>query len=450
MRRSARRAARALPAFGLPSALALSVLLVPVASPAPLAAQTIAGCPVLPADNIWNVRVDDLPVDANSDAYVQAIGEDVGVHPDFGTVYEGAPIGIPYVVVPGSQPRLPVDFDYAEESDPGPYPIPPNPPIEGGSGSDGDRHVLIVDRDACVLYELYDAHPEAGGSRWSAGSGAIFDLHSQALRTDGWTSADAAGLPILPGLVRYDEVTSGAIRHALRFTAPDTRSDHVWPARHDASDLIASRFPPMGQRFRLRADFDLSGFSPKVRVILRALQTYGMMLADNGSPWFLSGVPDARWDDETLVTELRRVHGSDFEAVDVSSLQVDPNSGGTEVAPPDGGDWLETPEVPGFRFRVKVTPQSGPEPTVHAEPCIPETLCVSGAVPGRAELFVRIVGPKPNGRLWPTLVRFSTSRIEVWIEQRATGLMQHYVLDAATPGSDDLSGQFDRDGFPPG
>jgi len=416
----------------------------------PLAGQELAGCPILPPDDIWNVRVDELPVDPRSDDFVQAIGAGVGVHPDFGTVYEGAPIGIPFVVVPGSQPRLPVDFLYDDESDPGPYPIPPDPPIEGGATSDGDRHVLIVDRDACRLYELFDARPVAGGSRWSAGSGAVFDLRSHALRRDGWTSADAAGLPILPGLVRYEEVAAGAIHHALRFTAPDTRSDHVWPARHDASDLSAARFPPMGQRFRLRADFDLSGFSPQVRVILRALQTYGMMLADNGSAWFISGAPDPRWDDDTLVTELRRVKGRDFEAVDVSSLLVDADSGRAAVAPPEEGEWLDTPEIPGFRFRVRIVSGVGAELPVHTEPCIPETLCVSGAVPGRSELFVRIVGPKPNGRLWPTLVRFSTSRIEIWIEQLSTGLMRHYVLDGATPGDDSLPGSFDRDGFPPG
>lgn len=392
--------------------------------------------------------MDELPVDPLSDAFVQAIGPDVGLHPDFGTVYQGAPNGIPYVVVPGSQPRLPVDFLYDDESDPGPYPIPPDPPIEGGPDGDGDRHVLVVDQDACTLYELYDARPEAGGSRWSAGSGAVFDLRSHDLRPDGWTSADAAGLPILPGLVRYEEVAAGAILHALRFTAPDTRSDHVWPARHDASSLTAARFPPMGQRFRLRADFDLSGFSSQVQVILRALQTYGMMLADNGSPWFVSGVPDARWDDDTLVTELRRVEGSDFEAVDVSSLMVDPDSGRAAVPPPDEGEWLDTPEIPGFRFRVRIVSGVGEEIPVRAEPCIPETLCVSGAVPGRSELFVRIVGPKPNGLLWPTLVRFSTSQVEVWIEQLSSGLMRHYVLDRATPGDDALPGSFDRNGFP--
>lgn len=420
---------------------------------APLDSQEIAGCPVYPPDHVWNVPVDDLPVHPDSDDFVAAIGAGVGLHPDFGTVYEGAPIGIPYAVVPGSQPRVPVEFLYDDESDPGPYPIPPDAPIEGGPSSSGDRHVLVVDRDACRLYELFDARPVAGGSRWTAGSGAVFDLRGYRLRPDGWTSADAAGLPILPGLVRYDEVAAGEIRHALRFTAPDTRSDHVWPARHDASSLTARRFPPMGQRFRLRQDFDLSGFSPEVRVILRALQTYGMMLADNGGPWFVTGAPDARWDDDTLVTELRRVKGSDLEAVDVTSLQLDPDSGRAAGPPPpppdDGGSWLTTPEVPGFRFRIRITAGDGSQQPSRAEPCVPETLCVSGAVPGRAELFVRIVGPKPNGRLWPNLVRFSTSRIEVWIEQLGTGVTRHYVLDAATPGSSGLPGLFDRDGFPP-
>lgn len=419
-----------------------------LAAPA-LPAQELAGCPLFPADNVWNVRVDELAVHPDSDAFVETIGADVGVHPDFGTVWEGAPIGIPFVVVPGSQPRVPVEFFYAAESDPGPYPIPTDAPIEGGSASEGDRHVLVLDRDACHLYELFDAHPLAGGTHWSAGSGAVFDLRSNALRADGWTSADAAGLPILPGLVRRDEVLAGEIRHALRFTAPETRDEHVWPARHDASSLTARRFPPLGQRFRLRADFDLSGFSPEVRVILRALKRYGMILADNGSAWFLSGVPNSRWDDETLVSELRRVRGSDFEAVDATVLMVDPDSAQASELPPDEGEWLVTPEIPGFRFQVRIEPRPGVAQPVRTEPCIPETLCVSGAIPGRSELFVRIVGPKPNGRLWPTLTPFSTSRIEVWIEQLSTGIVRHYVLEGARPGSSDLSGQFDRSGFPP-
>lgn len=284
------------------------------------------GCPVFPADNIWNTPVDSLPVDPNSDTYITTIGADTHVHPDFGTEWEGAPIGIPWVSVAGSQPTVPITFNYSDESDPGPYPIPPDAPIEGGPSGDGDRHVLVVDRDNCVLYETFYAFLENGGASWTAGSGAIFDLNSNALRPDGWTSADAAGLPILPGLARYEEVKSGEIRHALRFTVPQTRRAYLWPARHFASSLTGSQYPPMGQRFRLRANFDISGFSTDIQVILVALKKYGMMLADNGSPWYLSGVPDALWDDDML-RELRQVVGSDFEAVDVSSLMVDADSG---------------------------------------------------------------------------------------------------------------------------
>ncbi len=291
------------------------------------AAPQVAGCSIFPADNIWNTPVDTLPVDSHSAAYVAAIGADEHVHADFGSgTWEGGPIGIPFVDVGSGQAKVPVTFEYADESDPGPYPIPPDAPIEGGSGSDGDRHVLVLERDNCSLYELYDAWPQNNGSSWRAGSGAIFDLNSHALRPDGWTSADAAGLPILPGLVRYDEVAAGEIRHALRFTAPQTRDAHIWPARHDASSLTGSQYPPMGQRFRLKSTFDISGFSPEVQVILQALKKYGMILADNGSSWYISGVPDERWDNDVL-HELHSVYGSAFEAVDVSSLMVDSDSG---------------------------------------------------------------------------------------------------------------------------
>jgi hypothetical protein len=289
-------------------------------------APRIAGCPAFPANNIWNARVDNLPLDPNSDEYINTIGRDAYVHADFGSgTWDGGPIGIPYVVVPGTQAKVAVSFDYEDESDPGPYLIPEDPPIEGGADSDGDRHVLVVDQDNCMLYELFYAFPQGDGSWW-AGSGAIFDLNSHDLRTAGWTSADAAGLPILPGLVRYDEVVSGEIRHAIRFTAPQTQHKYIWPARHYASHLTGEEYPPMGQRFRLRANVDISGFSPEVQVILQALKTYGMMLADNGSAWFISGVPDERWDNDDLHA-LHQLSGSDFEAVDVSSLMVDPNSG---------------------------------------------------------------------------------------------------------------------------
>jgi hypothetical protein len=294
-------------------------------------------CPFFPPDNIWNVPIDHLPAHPLSDAYIDTIGGDAGgnaqFHADFGSGIwppeGGGPIGIPYVVVPAGQPGIPVTFDYDDESDPGPYPIPPNPPIEGGSQSDGDRHILIVQEETCLLYELYAAWPRDDGG-WDAGSGAIFDLNSNALRPAGWTSADAAGLPILPGLVRYDEVASGEITHALRFTAPETQRAFVWPARHFASDLTDAKYPPMGQRFRLRADYDITGFDPRMQVILRAMQRYGIILADNGSPWYISGAPDERWDNDIL-HQLDALTGDDFEAVNVSALMVDPDSGQTAV-----------------------------------------------------------------------------------------------------------------------
>jgi hypothetical protein len=291
------------------------------------ASPQVAGCSVFPPDNIWNTPVDTLPVDGNSAAYITTIGSNAYVHADFGSgTWDGGPIGIPYVDVRSTQTMVPVTFVYADESDPGPYPIPPDAPIEGGAGSTGDRHVLVLERDNCILYELFDAWPHDGGSSWISGSGAIFDLNSHALRPDTWTSADAAGLPILPGLVRYDEVAAGEIRHAIRVTAPQTRRAYVWPARHFASSLTGTEYPPMGQRFRLKASFDVSGFSTEARIILQALKKYGMILADNGASWFISGVPDERWDNDVL-HELHQVHGSDFQAVDVSSLMVDPDSG---------------------------------------------------------------------------------------------------------------------------
>ncbi len=292
-------------------------------------------CGVFPADNVWNAPVDTLPLDRHSAAYITAIGSKGTVHPDFGSgdwpPGSGSPIGIPYITVPGTQPKVEVSFDYFDESDPGPYPIPADAPIEGGPQSSGDRHVLVIDIDDCILYELYSAYPQTDGA-WQAGSGAIFDLKADALRPAGWTSADAAGLPIFPGLARYDEVASGEIRHALRFTAPQTRKAYVWPARHYASSLTGAQYPPMGQRFRLKAGFDISGFSPQNQVILTALKRYGMMLADNGSAWYISGVPDPRWDNDDL-HQLDGVKGSDFESVDMSSLMISPDSAAVKSRP---------------------------------------------------------------------------------------------------------------------
>jgi hypothetical protein len=278
-------------------------------------APRIGGCPVFPANNPWNQRVDRLPVHRNSDAIVRSIGLDETMHADFGSgLWEGGPIGIPFVTVARAQARVPVSFDYAEESDRGPYPIPPGAPIEGGRTADGDRHVIVVDRSRCRLYELFGAYPRDGGARWTAGSGAIWNLRSNRLRPRGWTSADAAGLPILPGLARYEEVKRGRIEHALRFTAQRTRRAFVYPARHFASDLTDPDLPAMGQRLRLRRDYAIARFPRQARVVLRALKRYGMILADNGSPWYVSGAPHPGWSNDQLHT-LRRVPGSAFEVV---------------------------------------------------------------------------------------------------------------------------------------
>lgn len=305
------------------------------------ASSSLEGCPVLPADNIWNTPIDTLPVAAFSNEFIASMGAATSLHPDFGQPYlDGGqlmPIGIPYTVVSGSQPKVPIDFDYADESDPGPYPIPPDAPIEGvpdwDPDYDGDRHILVLDRDSCLLYETFYTWPNGDGS-WSAGSGAIFDLTSNALRPDGWTSADAAGLPILPGLVRYDEVAAGAVNHALRFTVANTRSIYVWPARHAASSLTGQQYPPLGQRFRLKANVDISGFPQQMQVILRAMKKYGLILADNGSNWYISGTADGRWDNDMLVAGFSQLKGSDFEAVDVSSLMVNPDSGQAKQSVP--------------------------------------------------------------------------------------------------------------------
>lgn len=293
-----------------------------------------SACPIFPANNIWNRRVDSLPVHARSSQYVSRIGSNANVHAHFGSGVwppgSNSTIGIPYVTVGAGQADVAVTFtSWPGQSDPGPYPIPANAPIEEGPSGTGDRHVIVVDKADCFLYELYRAFPNGNGT-WKAANGAKYNLRSNALRPAGWTSADAAGLPIYPGLVRYDEVAAGAIRHAIRFTAPQTRSAYVWPARHESSSITDASYPPMGQRFRLKASFDTSGFSWQARVILEAMKTYGIILADTCSsdscPWSITGAPDPRWNN-TVLHELDLIKGSDFEAVDVSSLIIDPNSG---------------------------------------------------------------------------------------------------------------------------
>ncbi len=274
---------------------------------------SLGGCPVFPATNVWNRTVDTLPVRSDSATLLRTMGLTTGLHPDFSSV-AGGNYGIPYNLVTSATKKVKVRFDYADESDPGPYPIPKKPKIEGG----GDRHILMVDQSACRLYELWNAR-KVKGSGWTAGSGAIWDLRSNALRPDGWTSADAAGLPILPGLARYDEVAAGHIDHALRFTVPVSRRAHIYPARHDAGSTDSASAPPMGLRLRLKASVDISHYPTQARVLLQALKTYGMILADNGSAFYISGAPDPGWDDDAMHT-IGAIKGSDFEVVDTSGL----------------------------------------------------------------------------------------------------------------------------------
>ena len=311
---------RFLGALAAAAAAALATPAVSIAAPVPGAPS----CPMFPADSWWHADISQLPVHPMSSTYVGSIGVTKALKADFGSgLWDGGPIGIPYTVVNG-QPGVTVTFDYADESDLVPYPIPPNPPIEGGPQSSGDRHVLIVDAATCQLYELYAAYPNGDGS-WTAGSGATWNLNDNALRPDTWTSADAAGLPILPGLVRYDEVAAGYIDHAIRVTASATSRAYLWPARHQAG-TNNDALPPMGLRLRLRPDVDISGFPRDDQVILQAMKTFGLVVADNGSSWFVSGVPDERWDNDVLQV-LRSVKGQDFEAVDASSLMVSYDSG---------------------------------------------------------------------------------------------------------------------------
>jgi len=297
--------------------LVLLVALVLLAGGGSASALRLPGapaCPIFPANNPWNERVDTLPVASNSAQLIASIGLDTGLHPDFGSgLYAGQRIGIPFDVVSKTTPRDRLSFEYADESDKVRYSIPSNVHIEGGS----DHHAILVDKSACRLYELFALHRTESG--WAAGSGATWNLRSNHVRPAGWTSADAAGLPIFPGLARYDEVARGVIDHALRFTVEHTRRASIYPARHYASSSDDPSLPPMGLRVRLKAGVDISGFPRQARIVLQALKTYGMIVADNGSNWYISGAPDPRWSNDALHT-IGRITGSDFEVVDTTSL----------------------------------------------------------------------------------------------------------------------------------
>ncbi len=280
-------------------------------------------CPVFPADNIWNTKVTALPVDSHSKAWLKMM--DAGgtyLHPDYGPGGgKKTPYGIPYVVVSPGQALVAVKFEYASQSDKGPYPFSASTPIEGGQSASGDRHAIMVDPKTCKLYELYDAHPNPDGS-WSAASGAVFNLRSNKLRPNGWTSADAAGLPIFAGLIRYDEIQRGYINHAIRFTAPQTQAGFIHPATHFASSSTNPDLPPMGLRLRLKASFDIRPFPRVARIILAAMKTYGLILADNGSPWYFQGATDPRWNDNALDT-LKSVPASAFQVVQTGPIRRD-------------------------------------------------------------------------------------------------------------------------------
>ena len=281
----------------------------------------IGNCMMLPADNVWNTPIDKVKKDARSQAYINSIGTGAKLHPDFGT---SSYSGIPFSDLPPNTKSVPIAFDYHDESDLGNYPIPPDAPIEGGPNSTGDRHIILVDQRRCVLYEIFAAFPKPDGS-WTAGSGEKYDMTTNALRAEGRGSADAAGMMILPGLIRYDEVAAGEIDHAIRFTIPHTQGAFIWPARHKASRIADPNVPPMGLRLRLRQDFDISSYSKANQVILTALKRYGIILADNGGPMFLNGVPDKRWDDADL-HRLTDITAADFEVIDESELQMLPDS----------------------------------------------------------------------------------------------------------------------------
>ncbi len=274
------------------------------------------GCPILPAEDPLNQEIADAPVNPNSANYVASIGLSAHLHPDFGT---NPSYGIPYTVVGASQPKMPIKFTkYRAESDPGPYPVPANAPVEGGGkNGHGDKHVLVLQEGSCMLYELYDAHHKGAG--WSAANGAVFNLRSDALRPEGWTSADAAGLPIFPLLVRYPEVATGQIDHALRVTVPETQNGYIHPATHFASASSNPNLPPMGLRLRLKASYSLAGFHGESLIVLEALKRYGLIVADNGSPWFITGAPNPHWNDEDL-EQIKQVPGSEFEAVETGPI----------------------------------------------------------------------------------------------------------------------------------
>jgi len=371
----------------------------PVGAGAAAAAGPAVGpCPLLPADNVWNTDISTLPVNPRSGAWIASSGGSGRlIHPDWGPSGGSVPYGIPWQVVDGSHQKVAVTFQYAGESDPGPYPLGPDTPIEGGSSSTGDRHALVVDSSTCTLYETWDTYYSPSGSH--AGSGAIFHLGSDALRPAGWTSADAAGLPILPGLVRYTEMRSGAIRHAIRFTVSQTDTSYIWPARHQAGARADATLPPMGARFRLKRSVDISHFSADTRVILTAMQHYGLIVADNGSNWYFQGDTDAGWGNEDQVlSELKSIPAGDFEAVDESSLMISSDSGAARQPAV-----ATTPRPTPTPLPVHTATPPPPPPTVAAavapspSPLLLQTPPPASVPVGAVPHSVAVIGHRPGG-----------------------------------------------------
>jgi len=362
--------------------------------PAAAAPVPGSGCTLFPADNVWHADVSTLPVHPSGGAWLASMGgPGVRLHPDFGPAGPGEqPYGIPYTVVPGDAAKVAVAFEYADESDPGPYPFAADTPVEGGS----DRHALMVDRDRCVLYELFAATYDAAGS--TAGSGAVWDLRSNALRPAGWTSADAAGLPILPGLLRRDEVAAGAVDHAIRMTARRTDRSYVWPARHHAGAASDPSLPPMGARFRLKASFDVSRFRPDTQVVLRAMQRHGMILADNGSDWYFTGTSEPGWD-TGMLDELESVPAGELEAVDASSLLVEPDSGRVRAAPTPAAPVTTTTAAPVATTSPPAGPmKAGPPPAPARRPATTVTPTTTAPAVVSTMLDQEETAPEPVAR----------------------------------------------------
>lgn len=403
-----------------PSLLVL-LMLTPLAS---LPAQELGGCPMFPRNNIWNVAIDQMPVHSSSARFIESEGPDRSLHPEFSKAG-----GIPFIVVPATQPMVPIALGSAE-SDPGPYPIPNGLPIEPGP-ADSDTHGLILRQGECKLYEIYQAGQRPDGS-WKGSSGAVFDLRRNGMRPDGWTSADAAGLSILAGLVRRDEIEAGEIRHAIRLTVPKTRNSYVWPARHFASRLGDVIYPPMGTRFRLKASYDISGFPAEVQVLLRALKKYGMIVADNGQSWFLTGATDSRWNDDVWAT-IKRIKGTDIEAVDASSLMISPNSAQAGTVATLGRNDVPYSPNPVFDF------QAGSTQFIRLTGDVIEPVAVNGADGQQVSIVVCQDDAGNRNFNWPAKVR---GGMRVGLGARTCSAQQFVIngdlLLATSPGVTDL------------